>query len=378
MKERKIIATTVIFVLLAITTLPVSAASTVVSISDTSAESGSSVTVPIMLNDVTDVKGAHILLSYDSSVVQVTEIGGSDLSFLTYKEINNSAGTVRYAVINLDGGLSGEVKFADVTLKAVGNAPSSSSLDLDVIALDNGGGPDSIIRTVEDATFTVTTDGTSTPTPTPISTPTPQTTGGGGGGGGGASPKSGNVPTDSSGTVKENITIASKDGVSRLTVSKGTIAIDRDGYALSEITISKSPVGGTIASYDFGPDGARFSPAITITISYDPNDFEAGSDLIMKMFDDTEWIELKTTVDPETNTASAKVPHFTVIALFAEEPVEDISKSFILPTNISTGVPISTPVPEPPAQWIMLSGVVFVIMVLIGVAIILNSRAKKE
>ncbi|MDY6958246.1 MAG: hypothetical protein SVK08_03720, partial [Halobacteriota archaeon] len=316
---------------------------------------------------------------YDSSVIQATEIGNSGFNFETYKKIDNSAGTVRYAVINLDGGLSGEVKFADVSLKAIGSAPSSSSLDLDVISLDNGNGPESIARTVKDGTFTITTDGNSTVTPTPVTTPTPRTTGGGGGGGGGGTPlRSGNVPTNSSGTVKETITIASKDGVSRLTISEGTSAIDRDGYALSEITMSKSPVGGTIASYDFGPDGARFSPAITITISYNPNDFEEGSDLIMKMFDDTEWIELETTVDPETNTASAKVPHFTVIALFAEEPVEDMSTSFLVPTNTSTEVPISTPIPEPPAQWIMLSGVVFVIMVLIGVAFMLNNRRKKE
>jgi len=152
MKERTVLAT-IILVLLAINLLPVSAASIVLSIADTSSESRGSVTVPIMLNDVTGVKGAHILLSYDSSIVQVTEMGNSGFSFETFKEIDNTAGNARYAVINLDGGLSGAVKFADVTLKAVGGTSNSCSLDLEVIAFDNGGGPDSITRTVDGGTL---------------------------------------------------------------------------------------------------------------------------------------------------------------------------------------------------------------------------------
>lgn len=379
MKKLKIVAT-IVFFLLAINLLPVSAASVIVSIPETCGEPGECVTVPIMLSDVTGLKGAHILLSYDSSVIQVTEISNSSLSFETFKEIDNSEGNARYALIHLDGGLSGDVKFADVTFEAVGSCYDSSSLSLYVFSLDDGGGPDSISRTVDDGTFTITDDGSSTPTPTPTSTPPAAGGGGGGGGkGGGGSSKPGNVPSDDKGNVRRRVMIESKDGVSKITIPEGTIAVDTNGDALGGITIKSLPVGGTIASYDYGPNGASFFPAITITFNFDPKDFKEGSNPVIKTYDGTRWTELKTKIDASKNEASAEVTHFSIYALFEEESVNEKPTSIIMQTEQPPEeIPTSTPIPDPPAQWIMLSGVVFVIMILVGVATTLNSRGGKK
>ncbi|MDY6958324.1 MAG: cohesin domain-containing protein [Halobacteriota archaeon] len=145
----------IILVLLVSVVFEVSAAVSTVSIMDTEVSQGESVNVPINIDGVVDVAGAHILLSYDSSVVQVTDIGNSDLSFETYKEIDNSTGNTRYAVVNLPDPLSGpSIQFAEVTLEAVGNSGDSCTLDLTVVSMQNSS-YEEISRTVVDGTFTI-------------------------------------------------------------------------------------------------------------------------------------------------------------------------------------------------------------------------------
>lgn len=110
-----------------------------------------STTVPIMINDVTGVKGAHILLEYDSSIVHALDIvEGDDWPMNTTKEINNSIGYVRFAVFRFTA-LSGNIKFADVTLEGI--SPGESPLNLTVVSLNNGTGE--IPRDVTNGTFTV-------------------------------------------------------------------------------------------------------------------------------------------------------------------------------------------------------------------------------
>ena len=110
-----------------------------------------STTLSIMIKDVAGVKGVHILLEYDSSVVNAVDIGNSDFGFESYKEINNVAGYVRFAVFNTLP-LNGDIKFADVTLKRVSSG--SSPLLLTVVALNNGSAE--IPRVVVSGTLTET------------------------------------------------------------------------------------------------------------------------------------------------------------------------------------------------------------------------------
>ena len=154
--KRKVALCMITLLTLAIFNLQVTAGTTTISIPDASIEEGQSVNLPIMINDVKNVVGSHILLTYDPSVVQVTDIGNSNLNLETYKRIDNSIGLTRYAVINLDGGLNGNVKFADVMLDSVGNIGESCLLEIDAVSVQDDN-YEEIQRVVSSGTFAIIT-----------------------------------------------------------------------------------------------------------------------------------------------------------------------------------------------------------------------------
>lgn len=176
------IFSTIALLSLALAILTASAAPTTVTIQSAEVNISESTIVPIMINDVSGVKGAHIFLEYDSSVVHASDIGNSTFGMKTYKEINNVTGYVRYAVANPAGGLTGDIKFADVTLKGI--SAGESPLNLTVVSLSDGAAE--IPRDVVNGTFTVTEvdtipmppsrggaagGGAQSPIPTPTLTP---------------------------------------------------------------------------------------------------------------------------------------------------------------------------------------------------------------
>ncbi|MDY6964421.1 MAG: fibronectin type III domain-containing protein [Halobacteriota archaeon] len=159
---------------------------------------------------------------------------------------------------------------------------------------------------------------------------------GGGGGGGGAFPtSSNNVPTDNTGRLTSTTTIPTSDGGAKLTLTEGTTALDSDGSPLKSISITPMSVGGTIASFNIGPEGATFKPSITLTVNYDPEDVPEGKVVVIKMYDGTKWTSLETTVDTEASTATVKIGHFTYFALFLEE-------SSIIHTILPPVIPITS------------------------------------
>ncbi|MDY6965768.1 MAG: cohesin domain-containing protein [Halobacteriota archaeon] len=368
--KKAAIQTAIFLLAFAIFISPVAAALATVSIPDVGIEEGESSTVSIIIENSTDIKGAHILLAYDPSVVSVTAIGNSDFNFETYKDIDNSAGFTRYAVVNTEEGLTNNTTFADVTLKAVGNAGETSLLGLDVISLDNGSGPESIARIDIDGKFTITGEQASSP---------PSGMALGGGGGGGFAPLKGNVPTDTTGKVTSTATIYSSDGKTMLTIPEGTTTLDAEGKPLSSISVSSTRVGGTIYAYDFAPDGATFDPEITITFKFDQGEVSEGETVIIKVWDGTEWIPLETTVDSSENTATTTISHFTVFALFVEEETAAIPprSPTATPAPTPTTTTIATHTPTPPASWILLSGVVLVIGGSMALPYIVNRRDKR-
>jgi len=136
----------------------------------------------------------------------------------------------------------------------------------------------------------------------------------------------GNIGSD--GITTEPITIASADGSTTLVVPAGTLAQDSEGRPLNEITVQPPtteppipPERYMIAILDFGPDGANFDPAITLTISFDADALPEGVapvDLVLAYYDEVtgEWVELTdTVVDLANNTASATISHFTHFAV---------------------------------------------------------------
>ncbi|MBA7507643.1 hypothetical protein ES706_06363 [subsurface metagenome] len=133
---------------------------------------------------------------------------------------------------------------------------------------------------------------------------------------------------DNDGVIQETIEATSEDGNLTITIPEDTIALDKDGDPLDslEATVDESPpdppedahiIG---LAYDFGPDGATFDPAITLTWTYDPDDLPqdvAEEDLVIAYYDQAagEWVEVDCVVDTENNTITASVEHLTTFAI---------------------------------------------------------------
>ncbi|MBA7532523.1 hypothetical protein ES705_24749 [subsurface metagenome] len=217
-----------------------------------------------------------------------------------------------------------------------------------------------------------------TPTPTPEVTPTPTPTPAPPARRGGGAPREPemNVPVDpETGAVLET-TMLTVDGAT-LTFPKGTVVKDAGGnplatsiFMLYAPTIAESV--GAIEVYDFGPAGLTFVPAIDLVIPYDPADIPAGfaeSDLVVRMWDGTAWIDFDTTVDTETHVATAKVSHFTIFGLFAAAPVA--APPTPTPVVTPSPTPEVTPTPTPsPIPRIRMAIVIVVVVAIVAVAII--------
>ncbi len=174
----------------------------------------------------------------------------------------------------------------------------------------------------------------------------------------GTSDISGFVSDD--GVFTETIVAESFDDKCELTIDEGTIGLTEDGEPLNEISIIEMeeppapPENSEIIdlTYDLGPDGATFDPPATLTFSYDESLVPEGvaeENLVMAMWDEAtgEWVVLVgCIVDPETNTITAKVSHFTAFAILAytHPAAFGTSELFITPVevDIGEGVTIST------------------------------------
>lgn len=168
--------------------------------------------------------------------------------------------------------------------------------------------------------------------PYPIAIVTPPSDGGNGGSGGGSSGGGGGLPgvtyvidsVTQSGKFTEDVTAKSDDGKVKLNISEGTTGKKKGGQSLRTITMTKmeeppdpptdSDVIGLV--YDCSPDGATFDPPISMTFKYDLSLLPADAreeNLMVAFWDEVadEWVELESTVGPDSNTITAEVSHFT-------------------------------------------------------------------
>ena len=184
---------------------------------------------------------------------------------------------------------------------------------------------------------------------------TPPTLPAGGGGGVQAGVTSVLNSVTQAGRFKEDVTCRSDDRKVKLFIPKDTIGKNRVGSLLSSISIKgmeETPSLPTEYSavgpvYRLGPDRATFDPPIDMTINYDPSLLPQGvaeKRLFVATFDTfdwstSQWVELESTVDPEANTITAKIGHFSAIAVLASSrpasfTVTDLS---ITPPEVISG-----------------------------------------
>lgn len=125
----------------------------------------------------------------------------------------------------------------------------------------------------------------------------------------------------------------------KLTDSSGKVSLDiPSATALKSVT--GSPLGtitvkmpaevppppsqySVILARDFGPDGATFTPPITLNIVYDPAALPKGANesaIVVAYWDGAKWVNLETAVNQEANIASARVAHFTAFSLRVKQP----------------------------------------------------------
>jgi len=196
------------------------------------------------------------------------------------------------------------------------------------------------------------------------------------GGGNGAAPSQPPVETNlfgsegkfnisSKGIIQETTEATSEDGKLTLTIPKGTKALNKDGDPLENLgaAIDESPPDPPEDSniiglaYEFGPPGATFDPAITLTWAYDPEDIPEGvnpEDLTLAYHDGSKWVELDCVVDAKNNTVTAKVSHFTTFALMypipkPEAPAPPTPPAPTPPAPPPKPEPVPAPTPPPPA-----------------------------
>jgi VCBS repeat-containing protein len=216
--------------------------------------------------------------------------------------------------------------------------------------------------------------------PAPPAPPAPPSGGGGGGGGfgGGAvvkktTPGVADIASiiDAKGLFTDGVTGLSEDNQAVIRIESGTTAAAADGAPFSQITIKKqneidnlpkdvSIVGET---YDFGPTGVTFSPAVTIRLSYNPRNLPEGvseSGLVIGYYDDKSgnWYSLDSTVDLTGRNVYTQTTHFSTYAILSgptatqplAPPVEPAVQTVPMPMNIATTPPASDVTWSTPAQ----------------------------
>ena len=165
-------------------------AATTISIADITADPGDTVTVPLIVNDMTDYGSGTINITYDPSVVHVTDVTSSSDSEVAAFDNNNVTGFTKISALNTDGA-NGDIVFANVEFTSVGTG--SSPLDINIVTLydrsfnrihetaivDNGvfmSGDVSTSPTPTSTTQSTASSGGSTTGAVSISTPTPSPT----------------------------------------------------------------------------------------------------------------------------------------------------------------------------------------------------------
>ena len=127
-----------------------------IEIGDTGALIGKNISTSLMFGNIPNVGIVDILLTYNQSIVHITAVDESDFDFMD-SVINNSIGITRIGAFQTSpGGLSGDVKLANITLMAVGTPGSLSSLCITINELKEATSEEiTIPASTHNGTFTI-------------------------------------------------------------------------------------------------------------------------------------------------------------------------------------------------------------------------------
>ena len=197
--------------------------------------------------------------------------------------------------------------------------------------------------------------------PAVSSPPPPPSGGGGGGGGGGGATDDARITgfgdaVGESGELFDDIVAPSLDNKVRLDIPTGTFALNRNNvtlYSMRITTLAEPPevpedreiIG---LAYELSPAGANFDPPITLTFKYDTSELPDGvaeENLILALWDEANevWVNMESTVSPETDTISIEISHFSIYTVMARTSpasftIADLS---VTPDVVSFGESVS-------------------------------------
>ncbi len=143
------------------------------------------------------------------------------------------------------------------------------------------------------------------------------------------------------GNLLKLLQVSSADNKVTILLGKDASCLDKEDNRLSTITIINQtdcpPVPedydiiGT--AYKFQPAGAKFAPALSLTLSYVDNDvpqYLSEEDVYIAYYDTTteNWVRLTSQVDTENNIVTAPVSHFTTFAIMGGAAVPPTPANF--------------------------------------------------
>jgi alpha-tubulin suppressor-like RCC1 family protein len=190
--------------------------------------------------------------------------------------------------------------------------------------------------------------------------------GGGGGGGGGSNETYSKIATsgfttsnavtiDQDGYVYGNTNLKTSDNRLNLYLPDSARLLDADGNVLTYMNTymngsPPAPPSGKVVifAYTMEPDGAQFSPALTLTLNYNQAEIPgnvAESSLYIAYSDGTYWQTVNSTLNAGTNTLTAGITHFSTYAILGSV----ISSPTPTPSPTPTATPTKTPSPTPSA-----------------------------
>ncbi|MFC1991663.1 hypothetical protein ACFLVC_02945 [Chloroflexota bacterium] len=142
------------------------------------------------------------------------------------------------------------------------------------------------------------------------------------------------LSVNSQGIVQDSIRLQVTAADAFLDIAEGIKMLTAGGNALDSITASEggelptpAPGKAIVHAVDFGPDGATFTPAITLAMDFDGGSLMEGmaaEELYIAYWDGSEWQAIPGTLDVRMNRLSAKVSHFTRFAIMGGVPGDEI------------------------------------------------------
>jgi hypothetical protein len=161
------------------------------------------------------------------------------------------------------------------------------------------------------------------------------------------------LPVNNDGVVLVTVSESSPDNKVELIIPEGTTITVLPGTTLQAISMTPMnmdevpppPSGGTTIGlpYDGEPSGVTFAPPITMVWEYSDSDVPLGvneEDLTVAYYDEAlgQWVILPCVVNPETNTITVQISHFTDFII-----IVPLTTTPTTPSQTATTSPATTP-----------------------------------